>query len=104
MNDGLKKALWGEFSIKRLLRSMIIIPILAYLAFAAYAYFFSEQLIFQPQQSSYADDKEIIKLISKDGTEISAIYLQNSNAEYVILYSHGNAEDIGDGMSDVQTM
>jgi hypothetical protein len=104
MNDGLKKALWGDFSIKRLLRSMIIVPLFSYLIFAAYAYFLSDRLIFQPPPSSYADDQKIVKLISKDGVEISAIYLQNPNAEHVILYSHGNAEDIGDGLSDAVAM
>src|SRR5439155_21231421 len=39
---------------------------------------------------------EIVKLISKDGKQISAIFLPNEKAKYTILYSHGNAEDIGD--------
>ncbi|MBW4577839.1 MAG: alpha/beta hydrolase [Aphanothece sp. CMT-3BRIN-NPC111] len=53
-------------------------------------------MIFQPQRSSYEDTSQIIKLTTSDGVQISAIYLPNPQARYTILYSHGNAEDLGD--------
>lgn len=59
-------------------------------------YFISEKIIFQPQFSSYRDNNRIIKLKAGDGAVISAIYLNNPEAQYTILFSHGNAEDIGD--------
>src|SRR5215467_11787123 len=104
MKAGVKKILLGELSIKRLLSSMILVPLLIYILCAAGAYLFSERIIFQPQKSSYHDDQEIIKPTSKDGTKISAIYLPNPKAEYTILYSHGNAEDLGDGLNDIEMM
>lgn len=60
------------------------------------ALFQSDELIFQPQPSSYQDSAEVLKLTTRDGKKISAIYLFNPQAKYTILFSHGNAEDIGD--------
>jgi fermentation-respiration switch protein FrsA (DUF1100 family) len=60
------------------------------------AVFFSERLIFQPQHSGYRDSAAILKLTSADGAKISATYLANPGAPFTILFSHGNAEDIGD--------
>ncbi|MBD1899174.1 MULTISPECIES: alpha/beta hydrolase [Cyanophyceae] len=91
----LKRLLFGEFSVKRLMRSAIFIY--AFLCF--YAYFFSDRMIFVPQPSSYRDSNEILKLTTADGVQISAAYLPNPNATYTILYSHGNAEDLFDVLS-----
>jgi len=55
---------------------------------------FSDRLIFQPQRSSYTDSPEILKIRSGD-KQISAIYMPSQDAQYVLLFSHGNAEDIG---------
>jgi hypothetical protein len=52
--------------------------------------------MFQPQAPGYKDSDEIIKLTSSGGAKISAKYLPNPAATYTILFSHGNAEDIGD--------
>lgn len=57
---------------------------------------FADRLIFVPHRASYRDDSEIIKLTSSDGKKISAVHLPNKNARAVLLFSHGNAEDIGD--------
>lgn len=53
-------------------------------------------MIFQPQRAGYGDNAEILKLNSSDGARISARYLAIPNATFTILFSHGNAEDIGD--------
>jgi hypothetical protein len=95
VNKILKKLLVGELSLKRLMRSILLFPFLLYLGLALYAYFFSERMIFQPQLSSYRDDAGIIKLTCSDGTKISARLYENPNAAHTILFSHGNAEDIG---------
>lgn len=55
-------------------------------------------MIFFPRASSYQDTKDIIKLRIADGTVISALYLPHDSARFVLLYSHGNGEDIGDDM------
>jgi fermentation-respiration switch protein FrsA (DUF1100 family) len=53
-------------------------------------------MIFQPQPAGYRDDDAIIKLTSLNGAKISAKLLANPKAAFTILFSHGNAEDIGD--------
>jgi fermentation-respiration switch protein FrsA (DUF1100 family) len=74
---------------------VLLFPFLLYAGFLVYAYFFSERLIFQPQLSTYRDDDGIIKLNASDGTQISARLYENPNAAHTILFSHGNAGDIG---------
>ena len=82
--------------LKRLPGSILRVLIGFYLALFCYAYFFTDKSIFQPPPSSYKDtDSRIFKLSSGDGTKISAVYLPNPKARYTLLYSHGNAEDIG---------
>lgn len=84
-----------EFSFKRLIRSTLIILALLYLIAMISAYSFADSIIFQPQTSFYKNDNSIVKLTTENGEKISAKYFQNPNAEYTILFSHGNAEDIG---------
>lgn len=86
----IKRLLLGEFSVKRLMRSIIFIY--AFLCF--YAFFFSERLIFQPPPSSQNDRTQLIKIASANGMKISAVHFPNPQAKYTILYSHGNAEDL----------
>jgi len=95
MTSRLRDALIGEVSFKRLLRSVLIISTLLYLIVMISAYSFADSIIFQPQPTFYHDDNSIIKLVSANGEKVSAKYFENLNAEYTILFSHGNAEDIG---------
>ncbi len=90
----LNRLLWGEFSLKRMIRSAIFI----YACFCIWAYFYTDRMIFLPQPSTYEDTQDILKLTTANGVSISAIYLPNPQAKYTILYSHGNAEDLGDGL------
>ncbi len=76
----------------RLMTSVLLI----YAVINASAFLFSDRFIFYPQAPGYADHQGIIKLTTEDRTEISALYLSNRKARYTILFSHGNAEDIGD--------
>lgn len=96
----LKQLLWGEFSGKRVLKSILLI----YVVLGAYAYFFAERMIFQPQPSSYRDQPDTLKLTTSDGVQITALYLPNPKATYTILYSHGNAEDLGDSRSTLEAL
>lgn len=93
-NDKLKRLFFGDLSLKRVILSILLVTFLVYFGFFVYTQFFGDRIIFQPPPSSYRDTNEILKLKSGDA-QISALYLQNPNAIYTILYSHGNAEDIG---------
>lgn len=95
VNRTLKKLLIGEFSWKRVIRSLLLIPIFVYLGLFIIAWVFPNQVIFRPQAASYQDDSSIIKLRTSDGETISAKFYENDDANFTILFSHGNAEDIG---------
>lgn len=96
MNRQLKHLLIGELSAKRVIRSVVSIAVVVYAALFVYGYFFADRMIFKPHAASYQDGGRFIKLSSGDGVKISAVYLPNPKARYTMLYSHGNAEDLGD--------
>lgn len=82
----------GKFSILRLIRSTVIV----YILIGLWAFFFSDQLIFLPGPSSYQESQDFVQLESSDRVQITGIYLALPKAKYTILYSHGNAEDLGE--------
>lgn len=96
MNKALKKYSIENFSLKRLMIWLLLVPLFIYPGLLIFAYFFSDRLIFQPFPPSYRDNAEIIKLTTSDGEKISAKFYENPNATHTILFSHGNAEDIGE--------
>jgi alpha-beta hydrolase superfamily lysophospholipase len=53
-------------------------------------------MMYVPGPLSYGDDRSIIKIPSANGLAISVQLLENPASRYTILFSHGNAEDIGD--------
>ena len=67
----------------------------AYLALTVYGAFFADSIIFQPPSPGYRDDASVLKVTSADGARISAKYFPSANATFTLLFSHGNAEDIG---------
>jgi fermentation-respiration switch protein FrsA (DUF1100 family) len=87
----LKRLIIGEFSLHRLLISTMII----YACVGIWAYFGTDRLIFLPPPSSYTQTSELIQLKATNGDDITVLYLPNPESQYTILYSHGNAEDIG---------
>lgn len=92
----LRQLLWGSFSWIRVGRSLILIGLVVYGYLIWLGWFQSERMIFLPRPSSYQDGEQILKLTTRDGVSISAVYLLNPAATYTLLYSHGNAEDLGD--------
>ena len=87
-----KKLLIGELSWARFVRSILLI----YGLFAVYVYFRADSMIFLPQPNTYQDHDSILKLSVNESEQISAMYLTNPNAQYTLLYIHGNAEDLGE--------
>lgn len=98
--------------MKWLLKRMVVVFVSLYIALIVLA-LFSDRLIFQPQPSTYTDQSlamtvshmnvpgQVFHLVS--GSErISAVYLPNAEAQFTILFSHGNAEDLGDSLNFLQ--
>ena len=90
--SSLRKLLIGEFTWRRLVRSVLFV----YTFFALYVFFRADSMIFLPPTASYQDTQDILKLPVTDNQQLSALYLPNSDAVYTLLYIHGNAEDLGD--------
>ena len=95
MKQILKSALIGELSWRRVVRSLVLIPLAVGLGLLIIAMFFSDHVIFRPHRASYRDAADVIKVKAADGQSISAKFYENKDANYTILFSHGNAEDIG---------
>jgi len=68
---------------------------LLYAGLCLLAYLVSDRMIFLAPPATYRDSGQILRLTTADGVQISAIHLVNPPAEYTLLYSHGNAEDLG---------
>jgi fermentation-respiration switch protein FrsA (DUF1100 family) len=92
----LLQLVWGSFPWLRVGRSLLLVGLVVYGYLLWLGWFQSERLIFLPQPASYRDGDAILKLTTSDGLQISAVYLPNPAAAYTLLYSHGNAEDLGD--------
>jgi fermentation-respiration switch protein FrsA (DUF1100 family) len=86
------KLLLGDFSFTRIIKSLLFI----YASIGLYLFFFADQLIFLPDSSSYSDNDNILKLPTANQIQIAVRYLPNPQANYTILYAHGNAEDLGE--------
>jgi len=41
------------------------------------------------------ENVDVLKLCTKRGNQIIAVFVKNSSASLTVLYSHGNAADIG---------
>lgn len=88
----LKQLLIGEPSLKRLIGSLLFI----YTFLALFAYFRADSMIFLPRSASYENTEDILRIPVTNTEKISAVYLPNEQADYTLLYIHGNAEDLGD--------
>jgi fermentation-respiration switch protein FrsA (DUF1100 family) len=53
------------------------------------------KLVFQPPPSSYGRDPNLRWLTTSTGDTIPAFYIHRENAKFTLLFSHGNAEDLG---------
>jgi len=93
--------------IKKFIKELTIILSLLYLSLVAIGITYSDNLIFLPQPSTYSWSDDLISIQSKnssmpgDENTIVARHLKNPGAKYTILYSHGNAVDIG-GLQHLQ--
>ncbi|PZO49579.1 MAG: alpha/beta hydrolase [Phormidesmis priestleyi] len=83
----------------KLLPLIFLIFLAIYSAFAASVFFFADRLVFLPPPASYdhhpTRDPHAINILTGDANVIAARYFHHPAGYYTILYSHGNASDIG---------
>mmetsp|Transcript_73220 Transcript_73220/g.136828 ORF Transcript_73220/g.136828 Transcript_73220/m.136828 type:complete len:261 (-) Transcript_73220:85-867(-) len=53
------------------------------------------KVVFQPPSASYRSDPNLIWLVTSCGERIPAFWLESKGAQHTLLFSHGNAEDLG---------
>jgi pimeloyl-ACP methyl ester carboxylesterase len=87
-----RKLLIGEFSLRRVVWSVLFI----YGAVLLLACFATNWLAFHPPPHTYELFDRITMIPTPDGESLAVIFYPppNSNS-YTLLYSHGNAEDLG---------
>ena len=92
----IQKWIIGEVSWRRLGRSLGLILVLVYGVGLLCGLFFADTFIFKPQPGTYALGEPFIQLTTATGDHLTIRHLVHPDAQYTILYSHGNAEDLGD--------
>jgi fermentation-respiration switch protein FrsA (DUF1100 family) len=88
----------------RVLIRALLLVLIAYAGFAVLIWLFAERLIFLPPRERYARGEEILLLPRAGGGTVAAVHLRNPGARYTILFSHGNAENIVQGMDFLERM
>jgi abhydrolase domain-containing protein 17 len=70
--------------------------LLAYATVVVVALLLAERVIFQPPPPSYGTAGLPVIRVPVDGTDsVAVLHLSDAGARYTILFSHGNAEDLG---------
>jgi len=77
---------------------IILCVVIIYICLFLFAFFYSDKMIFVPERLNYKDPADIIKLKTANNETIVASYLNNPQAKYTILFSHGNTHDLGSAM------
>ncbi len=91
--------------MRRILRVVLLTLVVAYVGLMVLA-LLSDRVIFQPHPSSYQlAELGVYRIpglhtvmLPSGNAQIAAVYLPNPSARYTLLFSHGNAEDIGDDL------
>ena len=81
--------------LQPVLSFFVISGCLVYLGLMSFAFFAADGMIFPEISPSYADGPHIFKLKAKDGESISATFLEAPGATSLMLYCHGNGEELG---------
>ena len=79
-----------------IVKGILICLVLGYFALVLVALLLSDLMTYPAPRPSYSDDARFLEIPTVVGDRITARYLPNPEARYTILYSHGNAEDLGD--------
>ena len=82
----------GNLSVRRVVTGLLFV----YGLLLAFAWLVADRLIYQPHPASYTDDAGVLHLHPSDGALIAARFSERPKAQRVVLFSHGNAEDLGD--------
>jgi abhydrolase domain-containing protein 17 len=75
---------------------LLVLGVTTYGVISALAYLYAGRVLFQPPAPSYTGSLvPFTRIPVGDGEDIAVQYLPNLAARFTILFSHGNAEDLG---------
>lgn len=77
-------------------RRLVASAAFIYTSVTVIVWLLADRFLFPREPASYADGPDIVKLSTRDGARISAVHLVRPDAPFTVLFSHGNAEDLGD--------
>lgn len=81
------------------------LAIVAYAAISLLAYLYAESVLFQPPRPSYRGERvPFTRVPVGDGDSVAVQHLPHPGAELTILFSHGNAEDLGHGQDFLRAL
>jgi abhydrolase domain-containing protein 17 len=81
--------------IKNLILCTISLLVMTYIGFIVFAKYFSHDQIFPAPAPHYQLTSDLINIKIEDGRTTYAQYWPCEDARHTILFSHGNAEDLG---------
>jgi hypothetical protein len=87
----LRRLLVGRLSWWRVPASLASV----YACLNVYGCLRADRMIFLPPAPSYMAGPEIVRVPTAGGAAIATLHLPQPAARYTVLYSHGNAEDLG---------
>ncbi len=96
--------------IRKVFISVLTSACLVYLGLCAYYYLFQTHVMYYPSKIVSATPKDIgfayrdLTLTTSDGVAINAWYVPAPNARATILFSHGNAGNIGNRLETVRIL
>ena len=88
-----------------MLRFVVILCAVAYGGLALFAMLFTNRMLFPQPPASYAPSPEIVHIPGSPGGEgIATLYLPHAGSDRLLLYSHGNHEDLGTARPRLELM
>lgn len=79
-----------------ILKGLLIAALSCYAVLALGAWLLADRMIFLPPRASYDSQRLPLFFVdTDDGARIAVRHLPNPEARYTLLFSHGNAEDLG---------
>ena len=90
-----KKWMIGDWSRRRMPLRVVRLLVEVYLGVLVFAWLFSDRLAFRPPSPTYTEGNGVCRIVTQDGNRLAVLALPNAAASPVVLFAHGNGEDLG---------
>jgi abhydrolase domain-containing protein 17 len=91
--------------MQRTMLSILVTLALGWVAATVFAWLVADRMIFLPPPASYdATQLPVVHVPTADGARVAVLHLPNPDARFTILYSHGNAEDLGHAVPTLEEL